>query len=111
MFLRAKKRIKDGKVHRYWSIVESYRIDEERVLQRQVLYLGEINDSQHAAWCRAIDVLHEGSDTPEPLALFPDDRPVHQEIYAAKRKWHPVFPSDRRGACLSGRKEPMRQSQ
>jgi hypothetical protein len=40
------------------------------VLQRQVLYLGEINDSQHAAWCRAIDVLHEGSDTPEPLALF-----------------------------------------
>jgi hypothetical protein len=76
MFLRAKKRIKDGKVHRYWSIVESYRIDEERVLQRQVLYLGEINDSQHAAWCRAIDVLHEGSDTPEPLALFPDDRPV-----------------------------------
>jgi hypothetical protein len=76
MFLRAKKRLKDGKEHRYWSIVESYRVDEERVLQRQVLYLGEINDSQHAAWCRAIDVLHEGSDISEPLALFPDDRPA-----------------------------------
>jgi hypothetical protein len=36
MFLRAKKRIKDGKVHRYWSIVESYRVDEAHVLQRQV---------------------------------------------------------------------------
>jgi len=76
MFLRANKRRKDGKEHRYWSIVESYRVAEDRVLQRQVLYLGEVNDSQHAAWCRAIDVLHEGSDTPEPLALFPDDRPV-----------------------------------
>ena len=46
------------------------------MVQRQVLYLGEINDSQHAAWCTAIQVLHEGSDGPEALALFPDDRPV-----------------------------------
>jgi hypothetical protein len=57
MFLRANKRLKDGKEHRYWSIVESYRVAEDRVLQRQVLYLGEINDAQHAAWCRAIEVL------------------------------------------------------
>ena len=49
MFLRANKRRKDGKEHRYWSIVESYRVDEERVLQRQVLYLGEINDSLRQA--------------------------------------------------------------
>ena len=45
MYLRAKKRIKDGKEHRYWSIVESCRNLDGRVVQRQVLYLGEINDS------------------------------------------------------------------
>ncbi|MCU0972206.1 MAG: hypothetical protein MUF57_10690 [Gammaproteobacteria bacterium] len=76
MFLRANKRFKDGKAHRYWSIVESYRAADDRILQRPVLYLGEINDSQHAAWCRAIDVLDEGRAAVEPLALFPDDRPV-----------------------------------
>ena len=42
MYLRAKKRIKDGKEHRYWSIVESCRNLDGRVVQRQVLYLGEI---------------------------------------------------------------------
>ena len=49
MFLRAKNRYKDGKVHRYWSVVESRRTADDRVLQRPVLYLGEINDSQKAA--------------------------------------------------------------
>jgi hypothetical protein len=46
MFLRAKTRLKDGKKHRYWSIVESRRTASGRVVQRHVLYLGEINDSQ-----------------------------------------------------------------
>ena len=44
MYLRAKKRIKDGKEHRYWSIVESCRNLDGRVVHRQVLYLGEINE-------------------------------------------------------------------
>jgi hypothetical protein len=52
MFLRAKTRRKDGKVHRYWSIVENYRKAGHRVVQRQVLYLGEINDNQKASWCK-----------------------------------------------------------
>ena len=43
MFLRHTKRIKDGKTHRYWSIVESKRLDSGKVVQRHVLYLGEIN--------------------------------------------------------------------
>ena len=43
------------------------------VVQRQVLYLGEINDSQRAAWCRSIEVL-QGDCGPAPMALFPDDR-------------------------------------
>jgi hypothetical protein len=59
MFLRAKTRKKDGKLHRYWSVVESRRTADARVLQRQVLYLGEINDSQKAAWTRAIEVFAE----------------------------------------------------
>ena len=74
MFLRAKKRFKDGKEHRYWSIVENQRLPGGKVSQRQVLYLGEINDSQKAGWCKAIDVLDAKHDQPTQLALFPDDR-------------------------------------
>ena len=73
MFVRAEKRFKDGKEHRYWSVVENVRNPNGRVVQRQVLYLGEINDSQRAAWCRSIEVLCGGPD-PKPVALFPADR-------------------------------------
>ena len=73
MYLRAKKRNKDGKEHRYWSIVESCRNLDGRVVQRQVLYLGEINDSQKAAWCRTIEVLQTDSSAKQ-VALFPTDR-------------------------------------
>ena len=59
MFVRCKMRRKDGKEHRYWSVVENVRVRGGRVVQRQVLYLGEINDSQRAAWCRSIAVLDE----------------------------------------------------
>ena len=75
MYLRAKKRIKDGKEHRYWSIVESFRNLDGRVVQRQVLYLGEINDSQKTAWCRTIEVLQVDSSAKQ-MALFPADRPA-----------------------------------
>jgi hypothetical protein len=74
MFLRANKRFKDGKEHRYWSIVENRRTRGGRVVQRQVLYLGEINDSQRTAWCRSIEVFREGRDRPEQMAIFPEDR-------------------------------------
>ena len=73
MFLRAKIRKKDGKVHRYFSVVESQRVRGGRVVQRHVLYLGEINSSQELAWRRSIEVLDEGSDAPRSLALFPED--------------------------------------
>src|SRR5258708_27493624 len=65
---------KDGKKHRYWSIVENRRISGGRVLQRHVLYLGEINDSQELAWRRSIAVLEEGAEQPRTLSLFPEDR-------------------------------------
>src|ERR1019366_6059482 len=61
MFLRSKIRRKDGKEHRAWSVVENRRGHDGRVVQRQVLYLGEINDSQRAAWSKAIEVFDEGA--------------------------------------------------
>ena len=41
MFLRYSSRKKDGKEHRYWSIVENKRVNDRRVVQRHVLYLGD----------------------------------------------------------------------
>ena len=76
MFLRATTRKKDGKEHRYWSIVENKRLSGGRVLQRHVLYLGEINSCQEQAWRKSIEVFEDGAATPRTLALFPDDRPA-----------------------------------
>jgi hypothetical protein len=39
-----------------------------------VLYLGEINDNQHAAWCKTIEVFQEGQAQPQERAIFPEDR-------------------------------------
>src|ERR1700676_3847438 len=74
MFLRATTRKKDGKEHRYFSVVENRRVSGGRVLQRHVLYLGEINGSQELAWRRSIEVLDEGTRAARTLALFPADR-------------------------------------
>ena len=74
MFLRRTRRKKDGKTHVYWNIVENRRLDDGRVVQRQVLYLGEINSSQAAAWRKAIEVFDEASGEPRTLALFPEER-------------------------------------
>jgi transposase len=74
MFLRAKKRIKDGKEHRYWSVVENRRVSGGKSIQRQVLYLGEISDGQQAAWCRALEAFDEGAGRMTQIALFPADR-------------------------------------
>jgi Transposase DDE domain len=74
MFLRASTRKKDGKEHRYFSIVENKRVSGGRVVQRHVLYLGEINSSQELAWRRSIEVLDESTRAPRTLALFAEDR-------------------------------------
>src|ERR1700751_1554556 len=74
MFLRSKVRREDGKQHRYWSVVENIRVAGGRVVQRHVLYLGEINDSQELAWRRSIEVLEDGESRPRTLSLFPEDR-------------------------------------
>lgn len=74
MFLRYSSRKKDGKEHRYWSIVENKRLDDGRVVQRHVLYLGEINSSQEWVWRKSIEVFQDGQVHPTTMALFPEDR-------------------------------------
>jgi hypothetical protein len=69
MFLRCNRRRKDGKVHDYWSVVENRRLNDGRIAQRQVLYLGEINASQREAWRKTIEVQEEGKR--RQVALFP----------------------------------------
>ncbi|GAC1666608.1 MAG: hypothetical protein PVS2B1_25130 [Candidatus Dormibacteraceae bacterium] len=74
MFLRQTRRRKDGKTHSYWSVVENQRLQGGRVVQRHVLYLGEISPSQAAAWRKSIEVFDEDAGRPRTLALFPEDR-------------------------------------
>src|SRR3989440_2749606 len=76
MFLRSHRRIKDGKEHRYYTVVESRRLQAGKVAQRQVLYLGEINDSQQSSWRRTLEVFDEERHRFTPLSLFPEDRPI-----------------------------------
>ena len=75
MYIRENNRNKDGVLHRYFSIVESVRLPSGNSVQRQVLYLGEINNSQKAAWTRAIEVI-TGEAESRQVALFPADRKV-----------------------------------
>jgi transposase len=69
MFLRCTRRVKDGKAHEYWNLVENRRLADGRVVQRQVLYLGEINASQREAWRKTIEVHERGQR--RQVALFP----------------------------------------
>src|SRR6202048_2386790 len=74
MFLRRTERKKNGKTHSYWNVVENKRLDGGRVVQRHVLYLGEINSSQAAAWRKAIEVFDVDAGRARTLSLFPEDR-------------------------------------
>jgi Transposase DDE domain len=75
MFLRATVRKKDGKEHTYYSVVENKRLADGRVVQRHVLYLGEINSSQQIAWRKSIEVFdEEHPQSARTIALFPEDR-------------------------------------
>jgi transposase len=74
MHLKVHRRKKDGKEHRYFSIVESRRVSRQRVVHRTVVYLGEINDSQQAAWRKTLEVFDEKKQDFTTLSLFPDDR-------------------------------------
>ena len=75
MFLKESTRFKDGKEHHYWSLVENRRVcGGQKVVQRHVLYLGEINSLQQAAWRKTIEVFETGSAQARTVALFPEER-------------------------------------
>src|SRR3954454_4408033 len=74
MFLRRHKRGKDGKEHHYYSVMESRRLQSGKVAQRRVLYLGEINDGQQAAWRKTLEVFDEEKQQYRKLSLFADGR-------------------------------------
>ena len=89
MFLRATKRIKDGKTHRYFSVVESVRHPgAKHPVQKPILYLGELNDSQQTAWSKALLVADAATQQTQPLRLFPDDRtPPPDPLPAVQVRW------------------------
>jgi hypothetical protein len=80
MYLKCNRRFKDGKEHRYWSIMENRRCSGGRVMQRPVLYLGEINDSQREAWIRSIEVFDEDHSRQSKLSLFASDRQIPASV-------------------------------
>lgn len=105
MFLKCNRRKKDGKEHSYWSIVENRRVRGGRTVQRQVLYLGEINDSQQAAWLRTIEIVETGSVGAKQIAIFPADRklPISQsEIVQVKIRELELHRPRQWGACWLG---------
>jgi transposase len=83
LFLKCHERFKNGKQHRYWSLAENQRCAGGRMVQRQVLYLGEINDAQRAAWIKQIEVFDTQAQTYTTAALFPEDRLVPAEVARA----------------------------
>jgi transposase len=68
MYLRHTTRKKDGKVHRYWSLVRSVRVGR-RVIQQTVAHLGEI-DERGRVEARALARHVIGA--PERAELFDD---------------------------------------
>ena len=105
MFLRHKLRRKDGKEHRYWSIVENRRVSGGRTVQRHVLYLGEINDSQRAAWCQTIEAFDENGQSGKQIALFPEDRaapPLDCDVVHVRLERTAAAPAAAMGWLLAG---------
>jgi transposase len=85
-FLHCHHRFKNGKDHCYWSIAEKVRVSRGRWIQRPILYLGEINDSQQAAWTKVIEVFDTTKQQTAELALYPAERsvPEHAAPYGVK---------------------------
>jgi hypothetical protein len=61
MFLRSIHHKKDGKDHRYFSIVENHRLASDKTVQRTVLYLGETNDQRRRRGARRCSYLMKSS--------------------------------------------------
>jgi len=82
MFVRQHGRIKDGKQHSYWSVVETVRTaDGPR--QRTLCYLGELNGSAHARWQKTVEVFNEQGESTQ-LKLFPSEAEAPDDANVAR---------------------------
>jgi transposase len=81
MFLRRCQRRKDGKMHTYWALVESYRTTKGS-RQRVVTYLGELKPTERTGWAelgRRLDRKQRPQPTlfdPPPVEEKADHEPV-----------------------------------
>jgi hypothetical protein len=87
-FLHCHHRFKNGKDHCYWSIAEKVRTARGSWVQRHILYLGEINDSQRESWTKVIEVFDTRRQQTTELALYPAERsvPAHATDYGVQVK-------------------------
>ena len=69
MFLRRYDRRKDGKIHSYWALVESYRTGQGS-RQRIVAYLGELKPGEESGWAKLGRDL-DGKAPPSPTLFDP----------------------------------------
>ena len=83
LFLRAHERLKDGKVHTYWSLVENRRAGDGRVVQRQVLYLGALSPIQELSWEKTAQQFDPPPTQPEPLSGLASERELLAKEAAA----------------------------
>ena len=98
MFLRVNNRHKDGKDHRYYSVVENRRVRGGKHVQKTLLYLGEINDTQKAAWTKTIDTIDERRH--RQVALFPEDRAIPDGVdLGVQVKLKELHRPRQQGAC------------
>lgn len=79
MFLRSYQRRKNGKLHRYYSVVENRRVANGRVVQKTVLYLGEITSDQEQVWRKTLKVFDADQNKPVYKCLFATEQTLSPE--------------------------------
>lgn len=104
MFIQRRTRHKDGKTHVYYSVCESLRVSPSRVVQRQVLHLGDLNTTQLEGWQKTIEVLHEDGQRHQ-MRLFGDrdkTAPNDADVIEVKLSSLAVTTPRRFGDCWVG---------
>jgi len=82
MYLKTHKRKKNGKYHEYYSIAEKRKISRGRYVEKIVLYLGEISDSQKKSWQKSIEILNE------------DNKPIYKSLFAIDNETQACYDVD-----------------
>jgi len=104
MYLKRRVRHKDGKDHVGYAVCESLRVSRQRVVQRQVLHLGELNTTQLDSWQRTIEVIHEDGQRHQ-RRLFTDREagaPEAPDVVEVRLSSFAVKAPRRFGDCWAG---------